>query len=307
MSNQKQSNNETEQPQSKDKKEAEPPQPQGQEGTQQNNGPSEAEIREESSKAAEKALKAQQAASDLKQAAQGAGDADERQKLMEEAIDKEIEAESLGKMAKYMRGGGFQGMAVGAGLGTAPGLTLGALTGTLVGGLTSVILGGLGAGVGGLVGKAHGPFWNMGEAIGKGIRKITGDLPSWSATPEQKQKLEEMISQAGQEKMPGQKELTSMVSDGKDAATHQGKSWYNSGSQYLPGSGGAGGEADKQARKAPRKLEQRSTHESASQQTRQAPPKLERRSDGPSTRATAPPEQRKPRKLEKRSQQSQAS
>lgn len=178
------------------------------------NGPSEAEIRQESSRAAEKALAAQNKANELKEAAKGAGDADERQKLMEQAIDKQIEAESLGKTAKYMRGGAFQGMCVGAGLGTAPGLTLGTLTGTIVGGLTSALLGGLGAGVGGLVGWAHGPFWNVGEVLGKGIRKVTGDLPSWKATEDQKKKLEEMIAQANKEEMPGTKELKSMAKDG---------------------------------------------------------------------------------------------
>lgn len=200
------------------------------------NGPSEAEIRQESSRAAEKALAAQNKANELKEAAKGAGDADERQKLMEQAIDKQIEAESLGKTAKYMRGGAFQGMCVGAGLGTAPGLTLGTLTGTIVGGLTSGLLGGLGAGVGGLVGWAHGPFWNVGEVLGKGIRKVTGDLPSWKATEDQKKKLEEMIAQANKEEMPGTKELKSMAKDGWDGAKHQGNSWYQTGASYMPGS-----------------------------------------------------------------------
>lgn len=201
------------------------------------NGPSEAEIRQESSQAAEKALAAQNKANELKEAAKGAGDADERQKLMEQAIDKQIEAESLGKTAKYMRGGAFQGMCVGAGLGTAPGLTLGTLTGTIVGGLTSALLGGLGAGIGGLVGWAHGPFWNVGKVLGKGIRKVTGDLPSWKATEDQKKKLEEMIAQANKEEMPGTKELKSMAKDGWDGAKHQGTSWYQTGASYMPGSG----------------------------------------------------------------------
>ncbi|KAF2211030.1 hypothetical protein CERZMDRAFT_98768 [Cercospora zeae-maydis SCOH1-5] len=205
-------------------------------GVNGQNCPSEAEIRQESSKAAAKALEAQKKADELKEAAHGAADADERQKLVEEAIDKQIEAESFGKTAKYMRGGTFQGMCVGAGLGTAPGLTLGALTGTIVGGLTSTILGGLGAGLGSLVGWAHGPFWNMGQVIGKGVRKVTGDLPSWKATSEQKKKLEEMIAQANEEEMPGTKELQGIMSDGWDGAKHQGKAWYKTGASYMPGS-----------------------------------------------------------------------
>ncbi|KAI5360652.1 hypothetical protein Slin15195_G085680 [Septoria linicola] len=209
---------------------------QSQPTSRESNGPSKAEIRQESSKAAEKALEAQQKADELKQAAHGAADADERQKLMEQAIDKQIEAESLGKTAKYMRGGAFQGMCVGAGLGTAPGLTLGTLTGTIVGGLTSTLLGGLGAGLGGLVGWAHGPFWNMGEVIGRGVRKVTGDLPSWKASDDQKKKLEEMIAQANDEEMPGTKELKSMANDGWDGAKHQGNAWYKTGASYMPGS-----------------------------------------------------------------------
>jgi hypothetical protein len=199
-------------------------------------GPSDAEVRQESAKAAQKALEAQRKADELRAAANGAADPDERQKLMEEAIDRQIEAESLGKTAKYMRKGAFQGMAVGAGLGTAPGLTLGVLTGTLVGGVTSSLLGGLGAGLGGLVGWAHGPFWNMGEAIGKGIRKVTGDLPGWKATEEQKKQLEKMIGQVNAEEMPGARELKGMAVDSRDAAQHQGRSWYNSAASYLPGS-----------------------------------------------------------------------
>lgn len=200
------------------------------------NGPSEAEIRQESSKAAQKALEAQQKANELKEAANGAADPDERQKLMEEAIDYQVEAESLGKTAKYMRRGTFQGMAVGCGLGTVPGLTLGTLTGTLVGGLTSAVLGGLGAGLGSLVGFAHGPFWNIGEVMGKGIRKITGDLPGWAATDAQKRKLEEMMQQISQEDMPASRELKGMANDGTDAAKHQGKYYAKSAASYMPGS-----------------------------------------------------------------------
>lgn len=131
------------------------------------------EVRKESSKAANQAISAQRKAQELKQAAAGAGDADERQKLMEQAIDAQIQAESFGKTAKYMRSGTFQGLAVGTGLGVAPGATLGALTGTLVGGVTSTITGGLGGGIGAAAGAIHGPIWNIGEVAGKGIQVRT--------------------------------------------------------------------------------------------------------------------------------------
>ena len=313
-------------------------QQQGEDPQAEGNGPSEAEIKQESSKAAEKALQAQKKADELKEAAKGAGDADERQKLMEEAIDKQIEAESLGKTAKYMRGGAFQGMCVGVGLGTAPGLGLGTLTGTIVGGVTSTILGGLGAGIGGLVGWAHGPFWNMGSAIGKGVRKITGDLPSWKATDDQKKKLEEMIAQANKEEMPGKKELEGIANDGWDGAKHQGKALYKTGASYMPGSRpNATGKAqdgawqskiqakqdDEPVRASPetvkavkqasrsaqdtnsRTSEQRRTSTASQQEQpriRKQPRKLERRSDdsGQDAKSTKS-EQRRPRKLEVRS------
>ncbi|KXT09409.1 hypothetical protein AC579_8442 [Pseudocercospora musae] len=199
-------------------------------------GPSEAEIRQESSRAARKAIEAQQKANELKQAAHGAADPEERQKLMEQAIDKQVEAESFGKTAKYMRRGTFQGMAVGAGLGSAPGLTLGALTGTLVGGVTSTITGGLGAGIGALVGWVHGPFWNMGEVIGGKIKDVTGSIPGKNATEEQKQTLEKMIGQIHDEDMPSTEDLRGMANDGFSAAKEQGKSWSRSAATYMPGS-----------------------------------------------------------------------
>jgi hypothetical protein len=131
------------------------------------------EVRKESSKAANQAISAQRKAKELKQAAAGAGDPEERQKLMEQAIDAQIQAESFGKTAKYMRSGTFQGLTVGTGLGVAPSATLGALTGTLVGGVASTITGGLGGGIGAAAGALNGPFWNLGEVTGKGIQVRT--------------------------------------------------------------------------------------------------------------------------------------
>jgi hypothetical protein len=119
---------------------------------------SDEEVKQESSKAANASMNAQKKAKELKAAAAGAGDPEERQKLMEQAIDAQIEAESFGKTAKYMRSGAFQGLAVGTGLGVAPGATLGAITGTLVGGVTSTITGGLGGGIGSLAGAIGGPM-----------------------------------------------------------------------------------------------------------------------------------------------------
>ena len=175
----------------------------------------EAQAREESSKAANSAISAQKKSKELKDAARATGDPDERQKLMEQAMDEQIKAESFGKTAKYLRSGTFQGMAMGTGLGVAPGATLGALTGTLVGGVSSTLLGGLGGGVGAATGYLHGPFVNLGEKAGQGIQKVTGiNSWGWKASPGQKKQLEKMVGQVSEQDMPDEKELERLGEEG---------------------------------------------------------------------------------------------
>ncbi|KAF2014325.1 hypothetical protein BU24DRAFT_451409 [Aaosphaeria arxii CBS 175.79] len=289
---------------------------------------SDQQVRQESSKAASQSLTAQKKATELKNAAAGAGDADERQKLMERAIDQQIEAESLGKTAKYMRSGTFQGMAVGTGLGVAPGASLGALTGTLVGGVTSTITGGIGGGIGAAAGALHGPFWNLGEVAGKGIQKVTGNLPGWEATEEQKKTLEKMIGQISEEDMPSQEELTGMSKDGKDG------SWSSWASNALPSmqskndckdvkdvegkvatagkkssSGKSQGPStaadDKENRRRPRKLNTNQDEKSTKRLSsdggeRKKPLKLETRSTNAKAPSGTASTRKSPRKLEKR-------
>ncbi|WPH00641.1 Hypothetical protein R9X50_00347100 [Acrodontium crateriforme] len=160
---------------------------------------SEQEVKQESAKAAQSAMAMKKKARKLREAANAAGDPEERQKLLEEALDREAEAESFGKLAKYLRTGTFQGMLAGTGLGVMPGVTLGAITGTLVGGVTS-------------------------EVAGKGIQKITGNLPGWVATDKQKRTLEKMMGQVKDEKMPDEGELTDMMADWDEDAIEPG-SW----------------------------------------------------------------------------------
>lgn len=170
-------------------------------------GVCEEDARKESSKVAKQATEAQKKATELMKAAAAAGDPEERQKLMDQALEQQIQSKSLGKTAKYLRSGTFQGMAVGAGLGIAPGASLGAITGTLVGGVSSTALGGVGAGLGAATGWMHGPFWDIGKGAGKGFQKITGNFPSWKATESQKKQLEKMISQINEQDAPGEDEL----------------------------------------------------------------------------------------------------
>lgn len=177
-------------------------------------GVSEEDVRKESSKVAKQATEAQKKATEFMEAAAAAGDPEERQKLMEQALEQQIQSKSLGKTAKYLRSGTFQGMAVGAGLGIAPGASLGAITGTLVGGVSSTALGGLGAGVGAATGALHGPFWDIGKGAGKGIQKITGNLPGWKATESQKKQLEKMVGQINEQDAPGKDELENWGNEG---------------------------------------------------------------------------------------------
>ena len=123
----------------------------------------EAERKQETSKAANKALQAQKKARELTQAAAGAGDPDERQRLLNEALNKEVEAENFGKTAKYLQSGTFQGLLAGSGLGGGVGVWLGIVTGTLVGGTTGILTGGLGGAIGSGVGCVQSIQSELGE------------------------------------------------------------------------------------------------------------------------------------------------
>lgn len=168
----------------------------------------------ETSEAAKKALEAERKAQELIQAAAAAGDPDERQKLLNEALEKEVEAETFGKTARYLNSGTFQGLCAGAGLGGGIGVMLGTLTGTLVGGTTGIVTGGLGGGLGATVGYAHGAWFSVGEMMGEGVRKITGDLPGWKATDEQKGALEKMINGVKEQERPAHEDLLEMSNGG---------------------------------------------------------------------------------------------
>ncbi|KAK3640935.1 hypothetical protein LTR56_011585 [Elasticomyces elasticus] len=178
---------------------------------QEQQGPSEEERKAESSKAAQQSIDAQKKAKELTQAAAGAGDPEERQKLLNEALEQEIASESFGKTAKYLQTGTAQGAIAGTGIGVGTGAGLGTLTGTLVGGVTSTVVGGLGGVVGSGVGAINGPFIKVGEKAGEGIRSVTGDLPGWEATVEQKGKLEEMIGQVNETERPDEDELAGLA------------------------------------------------------------------------------------------------
>ena len=84
----------------------------GQQGKGQQPIP-ENEVKQTSSVSASYALQAMQKAYELRQAANAAGDPDAREEILAKAVNKEIEAESFGKAAKYTRGGTFQDRCLG--------------------------------------------------------------------------------------------------------------------------------------------------------------------------------------------------
>ncbi|KAF2123673.1 hypothetical protein P153DRAFT_371488 [Dothidotthia symphoricarpi CBS 119687] len=174
------------------------------------------ELKQNSGVSASMALQAMQKAWELRQAANAAGDPQAREEILAKAINKEIEAESFGKAAKYTQSGTFQGLAAGAGLGVQPGVTLGKVTGALVGGVVSTVTGLLGGGVGSVYGAINGPFWDLGQMASQGVRGVVGDFPNWSSTPAQKKALEKMVMQTSETQAPSQKELEEMKAQAPD-------------------------------------------------------------------------------------------
>ncbi|KAE9966364.1 hypothetical protein BLS_006640 [Venturia inaequalis] len=162
------------------------------------------------------ALQAAQKAWELRQAANAAGDPNAREEILAKAINKEIEAESFGKAAKYTQSGAFQGLAAGAGLGVQPGVTLGKVTGAIVGGSVATVTGLLGAGVGSVYGALNGPMWNLGEMASKGVRGVVGDFPNWNSTPSQRKALEKMVMQSKETQAPTKEELERMKAEAPD-------------------------------------------------------------------------------------------
>ncbi|KAF2155500.1 hypothetical protein K461DRAFT_274497 [Myriangium duriaei CBS 260.36] len=183
------------------------------------------DIKQNSGVSASMALQATQKAWDLRQAANAAGDPNAREEILAKAINKEIEAESFGKAAKYTQSGAFQGLAAGAGLGVQPGVTLGKLTGAIVGGTVSTVTGLLGGGIGSVYGSMSGPMWDLGQMASHGVRGVVGDFPNWSSTPSQKKALEKMVMQSKETQAPTNEELEKMKAEAPDGMP---QSWSES-------------------------------------------------------------------------------
>jgi hypothetical protein len=307
----------------------------GKEAEKQGKAMSEEQRQREAQQAAQTAMEARKKADYYAAALAGAGDPDERQELINKKLEQEMKAETFGKTAKYIQtSGSFQGFAAGAGLGVGLGAVLGTLTGTLVGGPVGLITGGIGAGVG----KLYGPFVNVAEWGGNKLRSITGDLPGWKATEDQKKALEHMCGFINDEECPSPEELESiagdraaeasqMYSDGKatgkewkqnatDAWSNGKKTWSdgkkNATEAWSSATGGGDANKGQQAKVKPSP----SSVPSKPKDGKSGPPKLGKpaskpastpsKTDQPARSDSASPanetkEKKKPRKLEPRS------
>ncbi|KAK5081134.1 hypothetical protein LTR05_007927 [Lithohypha guttulata] len=110
----------------------------------------------------QKAQKAQSVANDLKSKAMAMTKSKERERMITEAFDKEVEAHGHSKMAKRLQSGTWQGLGFGGGIGAATGIGTGAVLGTVLGAVTAVPTTLLGGAIGTGVGAIRGPFIKLG-------------------------------------------------------------------------------------------------------------------------------------------------
>ena len=123
----------------------------------------------------------------------------ERQRMLQEAYDKEIEANGQSKWARRLTSGYWQGGMGGAGIGGGVGAGLGTVVGTVVGTVAAVpttALGGLiGIGVGGI----HGPFVKLNQKKAKEVaerEKAKGKSDEEIAEAVQREAGEEVVDEA---------------------------------------------------------------------------------------------------------------
>lgn len=132
--------------------------------------PSEADLKQlpeeerlmQAAQAAKAAASALGIVDSLKSKAALLADPKERERVLSEAYEREVEARGLSKKARILKSGTFQGAAGGAGIGAATGVGLGTLVGTLVGTVASVPTTALGGLVGAGTGAIHGPWIKLG-------------------------------------------------------------------------------------------------------------------------------------------------
>ncbi|EME50266.1 hypothetical protein DOTSEDRAFT_68964 [Dothistroma septosporum NZE10] len=113
--------------------------------------------------ASQKVAKAQEYASSLREQAAKVASPSERERLIQEAYAREVEAHGeRSKIARRLQSGTWQGGAAGGGIGLGTGVGLGTVVGTLLSGVLSIPTTGLGILIGAGVGAIHGPFIKVG-------------------------------------------------------------------------------------------------------------------------------------------------
>lgn len=149
--------------------------------------------------ALQKAAKAQEAAESLRAKASSITDSKQREQLIRDAYEKEIEAHGQSKLARRLQSGAWQGTAFGGGIGAGVGMGLGTVVGVVTGGLVSLPTTALGALIGSGVGAVHGPWIKLG---GKD-RKLT-DVPPEELVDamEEKREVQDMPPAAVQDTQP---------------------------------------------------------------------------------------------------------
>ncbi|KIW28754.1 uncharacterized protein PV07_04628 [Cladophialophora immunda] len=236
-----------------------------------NNGDVKVTSRDEMVKTIEslqKAQKAQSTANDLKSRAMALTDSKQREKLLKEAFDKEVEAHGHSKMARRMQSGTWQGFGFGGGIGAATGLGIGAGVGTVLGAIAAVPTTGLGMLIGSGVGAIHGPWIKLGEKEEK----------FEDADPE---KVVEALEQEVNQKNMSEVNQAAASTAASDSGREESKE-----------------KIEEKPRRKPPKLEIRSKHSTQSDQQSQTGVK-----QNESTKEETTP-RRKPKKLEIRSTRS---
>lgn len=208
-------------------------------------GSPESKLQEAASKA-EAALEAQKAASALRTAADSIKDPKKREKYLQDAYNKEIEAHGNSKKARLLSSGAFQGGVGGGGIGMAVGAGLGTVVGTVVGTVATIPTTAVGTLVGAGVGGIHGPWIKLSK-IGKGKDKDGED--------KENEKEEEEGEEINVEDAVPNPEVLRQAAD---KVAEERKKGGEGGGETKHNRDEGPGETPKKEKKKPRKLEVRS-------------------------------------------------
>jgi hypothetical protein len=92
------------------------------------------------------------------------------------------------------------------------------------------------------------PLQNLGKLAGKSVQKVTGNLPGWVASDEQKKSLEKMMNGVQEQEMPDESELSKLHEEGGKAVADEG--WMSGVKNMMPSMGGGGEKISEAAKSA---------------------------------------------------------